>query len=65
VELRQAHPTPTDSAGSPSERAELLETSSLIEPDHAGAPDESTPENSEDWRAKLWATSRTMQWNWD
>jgi len=65
VELRLVHPTPTDAAGSPSEATDRLETLSLVEPDQAVAPEDSTPENSEDWRAKLWATSRTTQWNWD
>ena len=65
MEFRQPHPTTTDDAGSPSQSADQLETLSLTEPDQAGVPAESSPEDSEDWRAKLWASSRTTQWNWD
>ena len=65
VELRQPHPTTTEDCGSPSQATDRLETLSLIEPDQAGPPAESTPEDSDDWRGKLWATSRKIQWNWD
>ena len=34
-------------------------------PEAAPADRERTPAAPQDWRSKLWKTSRTVFWNWD
>jgi hypothetical protein len=49
----------------PREAERVEDRRAAATPEAAPADGERTPAVSQDWRSKLWKTSRTVFWNWD